>query len=93
MEEAAIREAAEEVGANLGHLSLFGVYTNFYEHKSDHVVVFSCDDFTLTGETDHEIESFGFFDFDSLPRDVSPGSKRRIQEYASGNGLPVVSVW
>ena len=95
LEQAARREMAEEVGARLGQLRLFGVYTNFYEYKNDHVIVFSCDDFTLTGETDqkHEIENSGFFDLDNLPADLSPGSKRRIQEYTSGDGLPIAGDW
>ena len=93
IEEAARREAAEEFGAKLGHLRLFGVYTNFYEHKNDHVIVFSCSDFTLTGETDSEIERFDFFGFDDLPENTSPGSLRRIGEYVSQNGFPVVGMW
>ena len=93
LEEAARREAAEEVGATLGELRLFGVYTNFYDHKNDHVIVFSCDDFTLTGETDSEIERFGFFSFDDLPEDTSPGSQRRIKEYMTRHASPVVGMW
>ncbi len=93
LEQAARREAAEEIGATLGKLRLFGVYTNFYEHKSDHVVVFACDDFALTGRTDAEIESFDFFGLDNLPDGVSPGTRRRLQEYMNGGGVPVVSVW
>ena len=93
VEEAARREAAEELGAELGNLHLVGVYTNFYERKNDHVVVLSCDDFALTGKTDHEIECFDFFRFDGLPNGVSPGSLRRIREYTNGNGSPVVGLW
>ncbi len=91
--EAAKREAGEELGATLGELRLLGVYSNFCEHKSDHIVVFTGDDFTLTGETDAEIEKFSFLGLDSLPEDVSPGTRRRIQEYVNGSGLPVVGAW
>jgi 8-oxo-dGTP pyrophosphatase MutT (NUDIX family) len=97
LEDAARREAAEEVGAALGTLRLFGVYTNFYEHKSDHIVVFACDDLTLSGEPGgargFEIERFGFFSFDDLPPDVSPGSMRRIREYVGGDSTPVTGIW
>jgi ADP-ribose pyrophosphatase YjhB (NUDIX family) len=93
LESAARREAAEELGAKLGELHLFGVYTNFFEGKSDHVIVFSCNGFTLTGETDREIARFEFFRFDELPEDVSPGSLRRIREYISGDGPPVFGMW
>ena len=84
LEEAIRREAAEELGATLGTLRLFGVYTNFFQYKSDHVAVFVCEDFTLTGDTDREIERFDFFALDALPPDTSPGSRRRISEYLEG---------
>jgi 8-oxo-dGTP pyrophosphatase MutT (NUDIX family) len=93
LEGAARREAAEELGAKLGELYLLGAYTSFYEGKSDHVIVFSCNDFTLTGETDREIARCEFFRFDELPEDVSPGSLRRIQEYVGGDGSPVYGMW
>ncbi len=93
IEGAARREADEELGAELGDLCLFGVYTNFYESKNDHVIVFSCNSFTLTGQTDHEIEGFDFFCIGDLPDNVSPGSLRRIQEYTDENGLTTVGQW
>ena len=93
LEAAVRREADEEVGATLGALRLFGVYTNFYEYKSDHVVVFVCEDFTLTGATDREIERFAFFALDDLPPGTSPGSRRRLREYRDGAGGAVVGRW
>jgi 8-oxo-dGTP pyrophosphatase MutT (NUDIX family) len=93
LEEGARREAAEELGAELGDLRLFGVYTNFYDYKNDHVIVFTCTDFVLTGETDREIERFDFFKLDDLPEGTSPGSQRRIQEYVSGADSPIVGIW
>ena len=92
LEEAARREAAEELGARLGRLRLFGVYSNFYEHKSDHVVVFPCDELQLVGETGPEIESLSFFALGDLPPQLSPGSRRRIQESLAGNP-PIASRW
>lgn len=47
-EHAARREAATELGAQLRNLRLVGVYSNFREHKSDHIVV-------LAGQTGCEI--------------------------------------
>lgn len=93
IEQAARRETAEELGAELGDLHLVGVYTSFYEHKSDHIIVLSCDNFTLTSKRDREIECFDFFRLDDLPSDISPGSLRRIQEYANGGSLSVVGLW
>lgn len=93
VEAAARREVSEELGAELGDLRLVGVYTNFCEHKNDHIIVFSCDNFVLAGETDREIECFDFFRFDSLPDGVSPGTRRRIGEYVRSDGLPIVGPW
>ncbi|MSP13412.1 MAG: NUDIX domain-containing protein [Chloroflexi bacterium] len=93
LEEAARREAGEEVGAILASLRLFGIYTNFYEHKSDHVVVFVCNDFTLSGKTDHEIAEYGFFTFSDLPGDLSPGTRRRLDEYVKHDSVPIVGTW
>ncbi len=94
LEDAAQREAREEVGALLGPLRLFGVYTNFYEAKSDHVIVFASVPITLTGQTDdREIERFVWFALDALPEDTSPGSRRRIVEYTQSPTAPLVGLW
>lgn len=91
--EAARREAKEEVGATLGELKLLGMYTNYFDYKSDHVVVFVCEDFSLSGTSDNEIEKVEFFPLDKLPANIASGHKRRIQEYAGDNNTPIVSMW
>lgn len=93
LKEAVRREAMEEVGAELGPLRLLGAYTSFGEYKSDHVLVFVCHDFTLTGATDREIAHFGLFDLEALPEDTSPATRRRIQEYRTGSTVPNVGIW
>jgi len=93
LKEAVRREAMEEVGAELGPLRLLGAYTNFSEYKSDHVLIFVCHDFTLTGATGREIARFGLFDLDALPEDTSPATRRRIEEYRTGNAAPHVDMW
>jgi 8-oxo-dGTP pyrophosphatase MutT (NUDIX family) len=93
IEAAARREAAEEVGATLGRLRLLGIYSNFFEHKSDHIAVFVCDDFTLTGRTDAEIDRFRFFPPDAFPEGTSPGTRRRVEEYAKGGHEPITGNW
>ncbi|MCL4506623.1 MAG: NUDIX domain-containing protein [Chloroflexi bacterium] len=93
LQEAARREAAEEVGAQLGALRLHGVFTNFFDYKSDHVVVLVCADFTLTDRQDYEIERRAFFPFDHLPDDIAAGHKRRIREYAGGQTGAIVEMW
>jgi 8-oxo-dGTP pyrophosphatase MutT (NUDIX family) len=93
IEQAIRREVMEELGIQMGEIQLFGVYTNFFEYKNDHVVVFVCQDYTLPGETDAEIECFDYFSLDNLPSSISPGSKRRIDEYLSNKNTPAVSIW
>ncbi|MBU4224787.1 MAG: NUDIX domain-containing protein [Chloroflexi bacterium] len=91
--EAARREAQEEVGATLGALELFGVYSNFYDFKNDHVAVFVCTDFSLTGKMDGEIQELQFFPLTDLPADIAPGHKRRIQEYLESPKTPKFGRW
>jgi ADP-ribose pyrophosphatase YjhB (NUDIX family) len=87
LDEAVRREAMEEVGASLNDLQLFGAYSNFREHRNDHVIVFISHDFSLNGISDHEIEKTAFFSFDSLPENVSEGSSNRIKEYVSNERI------
>ena len=91
IEQAAYREAAEEVGATLDHLQFFGLYTGFQQYKSDHIAVFLSNKFSVAGPQDYEIEAYHFFALDNLPPDTSPACQRRITEYlqknASGYGL------
>lgn len=85
LEGAARREVREEIGAvDIGPLSLLGVYSNFGEHKSDHVAVFVCTEFTYTGEHDEEIARMAAFPLDALPRGITRGAANRIAEYQAG---------
>lgn len=84
-EQAIRRELMEELGIQLSAIKFFGVYNNFYEYKNDNIVIFISENFTLSGITDNEIESFDFFNLDKLPTNISPGSRRRIEEYIKGN--------
>jgi len=93
LEEAIRRELAEEAGATLGILRLVGVYTNLLEHKSDHIIVFACEDFTLNGMKDREIKSLGFFKIHELPQGTSPGTRRRITEYLNEINKTRVGIW
>lgn len=90
--EAARREAAEEVGATLTDIELFGVYSNLAGHKSDHITLFLSRSFSLTGERDYEIKNCAFFPLDQLPADIGAGSRRRIEEYQQGLS-PRFAVW
>ena len=94
LEQTARREIMEEAGAEAGPLRLLGVYTNFLENKSDHIVVFAADRVQLVEDhrPDAEIEQLGFFKLDDLPENTAPGARRRLEEYLSGSG-PYFSMW
>ena len=93
LEEAARREAREEVGADMGALELLGAYSSFSEYKSDHNLLFLCTDFTLSGERDREIAEARFFPLDALPKDLRPGHRDRLKEYLAGCGHPQTGRW
>jgi 8-oxo-dGTP pyrophosphatase MutT (NUDIX family) len=80
-EQAIRRELMEELGVQLLEIKFFGVYNNLYEFKNDNIVVFESENFTLSGITDKEIESFNFYSLKNLPEKISPGTRRRIEEY------------
>lgn len=84
LRDAVKREAAEEAGVGLQDLRLFGVYSSFFEGKSDHIVVFLSEDFTWRRVGSQEIESVHCFAFNELPEGTSPGTRRRIAEYTAG---------
>ncbi len=92
LDQAIQREMQEELGGELGSFKLFGTYSNFFEHKNDHIVIFFSDNFTISGETDNEIEQYQWFDLNNLPSNISPGTKRRIKEYMD-NSFGVCGEW
>lgn len=92
LREAVLREAAEEAGAELHDLKLFGVYSNFLEGKSDHIVVFLCEGFSWRKMSSGEIECVDCFALCELPEGSSPGTRRRIAEYAAGE-VAVAGHW
>lgn len=93
LEQAARREAYEETGAELGSLTLMGTYTSFKDWKTDHNVVFVCEDFKITGKPDHEIAEIKTFALNELPQDLWPGHLRRLTEYQSGIANPQYGEW
>jgi len=89
--ESARRELKEECGIIPKELTTFGVYTNFSEYKSDHIILMHADVSGAAPRKGLEIEKLGFFDMKNLPGDVSPATKRRVDEYLSGK--PKTGKW
>ena len=85
-EETGRREAREEVGAGLGELRLFGVYSNRGEGRSDNIVVLLATDFRLGAAHGVEIAEVGRFPLDALPEGTSLGTLRRLDEYRAAPG-------
>jgi 8-oxo-dGTP pyrophosphatase MutT (NUDIX family) len=84
LDQAARREAREEVGAQLNEISLIGAYSNFVELKSDHNILFLSKDFTWNGSHDREIAEVRFFPLDDLPEKLWPGHRHILEEYRAG---------
>lgn len=92
-EDAARREAHEEVGAQMGALELVGAYTHFKEHKSDHNLLFLCREFSLDGRPDREIAEARFFPLEALPQATWPGHRQRLEEFRAGRKAPQFGEW
>lgn len=87
--EALERELHEEVAVTItGPVCLLGTYSNLFEGKSDHISVFVVDRWTRdTGaHGDAEITEIGCYSCADLPDDTSPGTRRRVEEWANGGG-------
>ncbi len=93
LEEAARREAREEVGATLGPLTLLGIFSNFDEGKADHITVFRCSEFTLARAASSEIEQCAFFKVTDLPPNVAAGTRRRIPLALGDTSAPAFGLW
>lgn len=81
-ENALQRELSEELGVKtISHLEELGEYANTYEYKKDTIAVFVAHNFTREPKTHFEIEEQQLFDPKMLPEKVSPGTRRRIEEW------------
>jgi len=93
LEQAARREAYEETGAELGAMRLMGAYTSFTDWKTDHNIVFICENFKFTGKSDAEIAEARAFAFNELPEELWPGHRRRLEEYRVAVANPQFGEW
>jgi ADP-ribose pyrophosphatase YjhB (NUDIX family) len=76
------RELNEEVGFVFdGSLNLLATHSNFGEYKNDHIVLFEAKTAAFEPKGSGEVKEAKFFAFDQLPTDISPATKRRIDEY------------
>jgi len=79
------RELREETGVEVDGLpALLGTYSNLGEGKSDHVSVFVVVGWTRHIGSSSEIAAAEFFAPDRLPDATSPGTRRRVCEWQTG---------
>ena len=81
LDEAARREASEEVGATLHELRLVGIFSDHSHGKNGYVVLFVSRNLTLRPSHDWEIAEVKFFPLGMLPGDTDPATRRRIAEF------------
>ena len=80
--EAIKREMLEEVGVKCTNPpKLFNVYLNKRSKSNDYVILYIVKEFERKEVTSPEILKSEWFPLDKLPKDISPGIKRRIEEY------------
>lgn len=85
--QALARELREEVSVTVtGPVRLHGTFSNMTEGKSDHISVFVVEHWQRNPEpdADAEIEAAAFYAPDDLPEATSPGTGRRVVEWANG---------
>jgi ADP-ribose pyrophosphatase YjhB (NUDIX family) len=89
---AALRELAEEGGVEAQALSLIGFYSNHAHFRHDHIAFYRADTWRACAPHDNgEIAERGFFAMDALPKDVTPGTRRRLAEVH--DGAPPSDIW
>ena len=93
LEQAARRECHEEAGVEMQKIELIGIFFNYSDWKSDHIVLFYSEDFTMTDKKDSEIAEKRFFPLDDLPEALGSGHRRRLQEYQVGPKQVRHGVW
>ena len=85
-EESVIRELHEEAGILVeGRPVLLSMHSNDLRFSGDHVLIYRVERFTQTKPTQKgEILDMGWFALDALPADITPSTRKRIQEALEG---------
>ena len=82
LEQAAIREAAEEGGVAVERMDgLVGMFANFTVERCDHVALFWTRRWYRIPQRSMEIIEARFFAPEAIPDDTSPATRRRIEEH------------
>ncbi len=82
--EAALRECKEEVNIEPKNIELAGLY--FMSHRNGYIYVFKTNEYKGTIEIDHkEIDDYGFFSINELPRPITNFTVERIMDAISSD--------
>ncbi|HET8726225.1 MAG TPA: NUDIX domain-containing protein [Alphaproteobacteria bacterium] len=82
MAQAAEREAREEAGVDPVRLDgPVGLYANFQDDRSDHVVLYLTREWRTVATSSAEIVETGFFPMRDLPPDTTDATRRRVEEH------------
>lgn len=87
------RELLEEVGKKKYKIDRkLGEFKNYKEYKKDTVVVYIANCLDSLNDIKHfEIRERKFFNINNLPGDISPGTKRRVDEFL--NKKKIQELW
>lgn len=84
--EAARRELWEECGVEAREMRLCHLYYSEREGKRDHIALFHVTRYRQheRPETDPEVADMRFFAWSELPEQLSPATRRRLEEFRAG---------
>jgi len=84
-EQALARELVEEAGIQVvGRPRLLSIHSNHVKFPGDHVLVYRVERWTVCPATSRgEIHAVDWFAPDALPADITPSTRRRIEEALS----------
>lgn len=82
-QDAARRELWEECRTEARSMTLCHLYYSEREGKRDYIALFHVDDFRQEQQepNDPEVAEYRFFPWDGLPREMTPATSRRIEEF------------
>ncbi len=79
---AIVRELFEEVGVTpTEEPKLFAIYHNSFEKRDDYIAFYIVQKFKIEESYSFEIEEKKWFSFNALPPEITPSTKRRIEEF------------
>lgn len=80
--QALSRELFEEVGLRpLEKPELFGIYHSSYEKRDDYIAFYIVKKFKMEESSSPEIADKQLFYLNNLPDEITPATKRRVEEY------------